>query len=251
LWLSSSLPILVDERLGGIDAGVPGPVGFELDGARFAGETVAVTAPRPVFRVFNKAARDWVSVDVLELLGELLLREDIEIVIVELPEACAVAFQLFRSLGLEGTEDAAQWHCRWLAQQQMDVFRHEDVGVDVELVALPGAFQGFEEGDAGVVVVEVGKTFVTTEGDEVVVSEGVVSLETARHGRTEYRWVPRSWTSFVHERDWSGEGVGGCGDPHPAHDDETVMNGAPMIGPPAVNGPPGMCRPPAKKNKRG
>jgi len=51
--------------------------------------------------------------------------------------------------------------------------------------------------------------------------------------------VPRSWTLFVHERDlWSGENDGESGHPHPAHDDGTVMNGAPlvfwvMIGPPA------------------
>jgi hypothetical protein len=35
---------------------------------------------------------------------------------------------------------------------------------------------------------------VTTEGDEVVVAEGVVTLEVARHGWDESLWVPRSWT---------------------------------------------------------
>ncbi len=43
------------------------------------------------------------------------------------------------------------------------------------------AFEGVEEDDAGVVVVEVGETPVTTEGDEVVVTEGVVTLQMARH----------------------------------------------------------------------
>jgi len=51
--------------------------------------------------------------------------------------------------------------------------------------------------------------------------------------------VPRLWTLFDHERHlWSGENDGEPGHPHPAHDDGTVMNGAPlvfwvMIGPPA------------------
>jgi hypothetical protein len=34
-----------------------------------------------------------------------------------------------------------------------------------------------------VVVVEVGKTLVTTEGDEVFVAEAVIALEAARHVR--------------------------------------------------------------------
>ena len=29
-WANRSLPILVDEGFGGVDAGVPGPVGFDV-----------------------------------------------------------------------------------------------------------------------------------------------------------------------------------------------------------------------------
>jgi hypothetical protein len=76
----------------------------------------------------------------------------------------------------------------------VDVLGHEDVAEDVELVLLPCAFEGVEEDRSGVVVVEVGETVVTTEGDEVVVAEGVVSLEVARHGWDEYIGVPSSWT---------------------------------------------------------
>ena len=52
--------------------------------------------------------------------------------------------------------------------------------------------------------------------------------------------MSRSWKLFVHERHlWSGENDGESGHPHPAHDDGTVMDGAPlvfwvMIGPPAT-----------------
>ncbi len=45
----------------------------------------------------------------------------------------------------------------------------------------PKLFEGFFEDDAGWVVVQVGEATVTTEGDEVVVSFGVVTLEPARH----------------------------------------------------------------------
>jgi hypothetical protein len=72
----------------------------------------------------------------------------------------------------------------------MDVFGHEDVAEDVEMVPLTELFEGFEEDCTGVVVVEVRETVITTEGDEVVVAEAVIALETARHVRMireEYR----------------------------------------------------------------
>ena len=44
---------------------------------------------------------------------------------------------------------------------------HDDVAEDEELVALAEAFEGLEEGGAGVVVVEVGEPVVAAEGEEV------------------------------------------------------------------------------------
>ena len=67
------------------------------------------------------------------------------------------------------------------AEEQMDVLRHEDVSVEKELVALAESLKDVEEGDAGVVVVEVGESVVATEGEEVVVAFGLVSLQTTRH----------------------------------------------------------------------
>ena len=157
---------------------------------------MTIAAPGPVFGVVDEAAGDGVSVDVPELLGELLLGKNVEIVIVELPETRAVAFQLFGSLSFEGAKDAAQWQRRWFAQQQVNVFRHKNVTEDVELVALSEAFKGFDEHGAVVVIVEVGKAFVTAEGDEVVVAEGVISLQMARHVGMIPDGVPRSWTAF-------------------------------------------------------
>ena len=162
---------------------------------------MTVAAPGPVFGVVDEAAGDGVSVDVPELLGELLLGKNVEIVIVELPETRAVAFQLFGSLSLEGAKDAAQWQRRWFAQQQVNVFRHKNVTEDVELVALPEAFKGFDEHGAVVVIVEVGKAFVTAEGDEVIVAEGVISLQVARHVGMIPDGCPVHGRLFVHERD--------------------------------------------------
>jgi hypothetical protein len=58
----------------------------------------------------------------------------------------------------------------------VDVLGHEDVAEDAELVPLPEALEGIEEDETGVVMIEVREAPVTTERDEVVVAEGVVTL---------------------------------------------------------------------------
>ena len=58
---------------------------------------------------------------------------------------------------------------------------HEHVAEDAEAVSDAELFEGLFENDAGVVVVEKRSPLVTTEGDEVVVAEGVVTLEAAWH----------------------------------------------------------------------
>lgn len=58
---------------------------------------------------------------------------------------------------------------------------HEDVAEDMERVPSAELFESFEEDRAGVVVVEVRETLITTECDEVFVAEGVITLEPARH----------------------------------------------------------------------
>jgi hypothetical protein len=63
----------------------------------------------------------------------------------------------------------------------VDVLGHEDVTEEIELVALPDFFEGFFEDDSGSIVVQIRETPVTTEGDEVVVSFGLVTLESTRH----------------------------------------------------------------------
>ena len=69
----------------------------------------------------------------------------------------------------------------WFAEEQMDVLWHEDVAVEEELVAATKGFEGVEEDCAGGVVVEVREPVVTTEGEEMEMAFGLVSLQTARH----------------------------------------------------------------------
>ncbi len=91
-------------------------------------------------------------------------------------------------------------------------------------MALAEFFEVFFEDDAGSVVVQVRETAVATEGDEVVVTFGLVTLKTA--------WHEVIVTSNILEA-------------HPCAV-RLRMNGAPrvsvgfMYGPPAMNGAPKM-----------
>jgi hypothetical protein len=61
-------------------------LGFDFDGAGFAGGVMAEAAPAIVFWIGDQAASDGVAVDVLELFGELLCARYVEVVVAALPE---------------------------------------------------------------------------------------------------------------------------------------------------------------------
>jgi hypothetical protein len=148
---------------------------------------MAVTAPGVVFRFLDEAAFDGVAVEILKLLGELVVGEDVEVVIAELPELRPVAFELFGGLGLEGSEEVLELDLFRFREKEMNVLGHEDVAKEEDSVPMAETFEGLEKDCAGVVAVEVGTTTVTTECDEVLMAEGVVTLQLARHCRSEYR----------------------------------------------------------------
>jgi hypothetical protein len=70
----------------------------------------------------------------------------------------------------------------WFAQEHMDMLGHEDVAVEIEAVASTEGFESVEKDCAGVVVVEVREPVVATEGKEMEMALGLVSLQTTRHG---------------------------------------------------------------------
>jgi hypothetical protein len=158
-----------------------GPVGFDFDAAGFAGLPVEEATPGPVFGFIDEAAFDWVAVDVLELLDEFGMGEDVEVVVAGLPELGAGAFEELGGFALEDADGCREWAAFRFGQEKVDMLRHEDVAEEVELVALAKSFEGVEESDAGVVVVQVGEPVVATEGEEVTVAFGLVTLQTAGH----------------------------------------------------------------------
>ena len=82
---------------------------------------------------------------------------------------------VFRDGEFEGLEGFGEGFFFGLAEEEMDVFGHEDVAVDVQVVAFSGGFEGvFEE---GVVRGEGGLAAIAAEGDEVEMSLFLISFD--------------------------------------------------------------------------
>jgi hypothetical protein len=63
----------------------------------------------------------------------------------------------------------------------VNMLRHDDVAEEAKLVTPAQSIQCDFKGYSGSVVVEIGEAAITTEGEEVMMAFGLVSLETARH----------------------------------------------------------------------
>jgi hypothetical protein len=157
------------------------PVRFDLDPSGFAGEVMAEAGPWPVFGFFDEAALDRIAVDVAELFDLLACGDDVEVVVASVPEGTGVVLEPLGGFALQNAECVGEGLPLWFADQQMDVLRHQDVAKDEELVSSADQFEGFFEGCTGFVVGEVGLTLMTAEGDEVMMTFGLVSLQVARH----------------------------------------------------------------------
>jgi hypothetical protein len=142
-----------------------GPVGFDFDGGGFAGGVVVEAAPTVVFGFVDEASGDRITVDVLDLLFEFSCGEDVEVVVARLPEVAVGSFEEFGGLAFDDSEGGGEVF--WFAEEEMEVFGHQDVGVEEEVVGAAGAFDCLFEDFFGFGGVEVGKAVVTTEGDEV------------------------------------------------------------------------------------
>jgi len=101
-------------------------------------------------------------------------------------------------MGVLGAQASQQTACeslfdglhdqRWIAapgfaDEQMDVFGHDHISGDGEVVAAPHLFQNAEKQIPMARAVQQRQTLVAAGGDEVGVSGSVVAMEAARHGR--------------------------------------------------------------------
>jgi hypothetical protein len=87
----------------------------------------------------------------------------------------------------------------------MNVLGHEDVAVEEELVTAAEGFEGVQEDGSGVVVVEIREPVVRTEGEEVEMAFGLVSLSPQRSKIAGDPGLRRLGTGRVY-RFWDGWG---------------------------------------------
>ena len=128
-------------------AAAVGPVGFDFDGAGVAGGVVVEAAPSVVFGFGDEAAGNGVAVDVADFLYKFPCGEDVEVVVAGLPEVLAGAFEEFRGFSFDDAERRGESVVRWLAEEEVDVLGHEDVGVEGEVMGSASLLDDlFEEG---------------------------------------------------------------------------------------------------------
>ena len=144
-----------------------GSFGFDFYWAGFADGVVVEAAPAVVFGAFDQAAGYWVAVDVADFFHEFVGGEDVEVVVTGLPEVFAGAFEEFGGLSLDDSQGGGEGAVWGFGDEEVDVLRHEDVGVEGEAVGEAGLFDDLFEDVFGFGRFQVRAAVVTTEGDEV------------------------------------------------------------------------------------
>jgi hypothetical protein len=106
-------------------------------------------------------------VDVFDFFFEFSGGEDVEVVVAGLPEVAVRSSEEFGGLAFDDSEGGGEGVSFGFAEEEVEVFGHQDVRVEEEVVGAAGAFDYLFEDFFGFGGVEVGKAVVTTEGDEV------------------------------------------------------------------------------------
>jgi hypothetical protein len=143
---------------------------------------VVEAAPAVVFGAGDEAAGDGVAVDVADFFHEFAGGEGVEVVVAGLPELFASAFEEFGGLAFDYSKEGGEGVFLRLAGEKVNVLGHEDVGVDDEVMGVPGLFDDSFEDVFGFGFFEVGKTAVTTEGDEVELACLLAAFKADGHG---------------------------------------------------------------------
>jgi hypothetical protein len=177
---------------------------IEQDWSGFAAGVVAIAAPEPLLRFEDQSALHRVAVHVAQILHALPLGPNVEIVEAFLPdvsvfERAAPEPELARMAGdadlvedaggdalLENLHHGGERAAIGFAEQQVDVFGHDDVAVNDETVTLASFFEDGEEEITIAGVAEKRAALVATAGNEVEVVVAVVAFQAGGHrGRIE------------------------------------------------------------------
>ena len=174
--------------------------GIDADQSVFGIRVERKTAPGPVFRVIDQFSFQRVHMHVVELFDSLLQTPHIEVVKPPLPKPGLRIFSNFkaqmqlpsiRSLSpAQAPGDALfqdlnhKRRCSLgrLADQQVNVIRHNDVANECKTVALPDFAENLNESILGTNRTQEGHAPVTTERDEMKMPAPVNSNQFVGHG---------------------------------------------------------------------
>jgi hypothetical protein len=106
-------------------------------------------------------------VDITQIFHELSMIADVAIVVALLPEVLRFANQAPRNALLEGFERIGERSPLWFAEEEVNVFRHDDVSVDAQIEGEPDTLEREFENLLWRVLGEGWMTVVATERDEV------------------------------------------------------------------------------------
>ena len=152
-----------------------------LHGPFFPIQIVSKATPRPVLRHVHQSAFYRITVHVSQLLDQLAPTPNIEIVVPTLPEMRVIETELPGDRLLQRLDQRRKRPALRFAQQQMDVFRHNDVSVHARLVTSADDLQLLLQNAPGLGCAQPWLAPVTTESDEVKLSRLVEAAKAPRH----------------------------------------------------------------------
>ena len=121
--------------------------------------------------------------DVAQFFHELLVRGNVEVIIMRLPKGPLPAAQ--RNRQLESLDGVGETRTPGFADQQMDVLGHDDVPRNGQKIAAADALQCILKEIPGWRCREAGLPAITAEGEDVKVSRLLIPDTLALHGEDE------------------------------------------------------------------
>src|SRR5579863_6145831 len=158
------------------------PVRLDLHDAGLSGCIMTKTGPRPVFRFGNKAALYGIPVHIAQLLDALFAGPYIEVIVPALPElGRSRAFQLPRGPLFQYLNRRGQGSTSRLAEEQMDMLRHQDITGNNQLRAQARPLQRLFKGPIAIARSQQWFSPVTAECHEVKDAALLITDEALRH----------------------------------------------------------------------
>src|SRR5512146_1792405 len=167
-----------DER-----ASKPGrPLRLDFNYSSCAGSIVVETAPAVVAGRCHQSALLWIAMNIADHFRAGRLATNVAVIIAFLPELLLLASQLPRSDLLEGLEKLGHENRRRFVHEQMNMFRHQHVGIDSRLMTCMSQLQHCFNCVLRFRRFEKRETAKAAEGNEVESFRFLEPLQTVRHG---------------------------------------------------------------------